>query len=70
LKENVVLAPGNVFSIAQTAREWMRFNVAQMADSRLLAAAIPELTKGMNSMSARASPPPKADWQLSTQLNG
>ncbi|WP_062204736.1 PLP-dependent aminotransferase family protein [Aureimonas sp. AU12] len=35
LKENVVLAPGNVFSIAQTAPDWMRFNVTQMADPRL-----------------------------------
>jgi DNA-binding transcriptional MocR family regulator len=37
LKGNVVLAPGNVFSIAQTAQDRMRFNVAQMADPRLLA---------------------------------
>jgi DNA-binding transcriptional MocR family regulator len=35
LRENVVLAPGNVFSVAQTARDWMRFNVAQMDDPRL-----------------------------------
>jgi DNA-binding transcriptional MocR family regulator len=37
LKENVVLAPGNVFSIAQTAQDRMRFNVAQMDDPGLLA---------------------------------
>ncbi|WP_407946731.1 aminotransferase-like domain-containing protein [Pararhizobium mangrovi] len=35
LADNVVLAPGNVFSAGQTATEWMRFNVAQMADPRL-----------------------------------
>jgi DNA-binding transcriptional MocR family regulator len=35
LREKVVLAPGNVFSSAQTATEWMRFNVAQMADPRI-----------------------------------
>lgn len=33
---NAVLAAGDVFSIAQTARGWMRFNVARMADPRLL----------------------------------
>lgn len=35
LRERVVLAPGNVFSVAHTARDRMRFNVAQMADPRL-----------------------------------
>jgi DNA-binding transcriptional MocR family regulator len=38
LRDRIVLAPGNVFSVAQTARDWMRFNVAQMADPRLPAA--------------------------------
>ncbi len=33
--DDVVLAPGNVFSASQTAAEWMRFNVAQLADPRL-----------------------------------
>ena len=32
LRDKVVLAPGNVFSVAQTAQDWMRFNVAQMVD--------------------------------------
>jgi DNA-binding transcriptional MocR family regulator len=32
LAENIVLAPGNAFSLSQTARSFMRFNVAQMAD--------------------------------------
>ncbi|WP_188583264.1 aminotransferase-like domain-containing protein [Azorhizobium oxalatiphilum] len=30
LKEKVVLAPGNAFSVTQSAKEFMRFNVAQM----------------------------------------
>ncbi len=37
LAENVVLAPGNVFSVSQTASAFMRFNVAQMSDPRALA---------------------------------
>lgn len=32
LTENVVLAPGNVFSASQTAANYMRFNVAQCGD--------------------------------------
>ncbi|MDF2970486.1 MAG: GntR family transcriptional regulator [Microvirga sp.] len=35
LNDDVVLAPGNVFSPAQTARSYMRFNVAQCADERV-----------------------------------
>ena len=35
LGERLVLAPGNVFSTGETARDWMRFNVAQMGDPRL-----------------------------------
>lgn len=35
LAEDVVLAPGNVFSLAQTASGFMRFNVAQMDDPRI-----------------------------------
>jgi DNA-binding transcriptional MocR family regulator len=35
LTEGVVLAPGNVFSVAQTAGEFMRFNVAQMHEPRI-----------------------------------
>jgi DNA-binding transcriptional MocR family regulator len=31
----VVLAPGNVFSVSQTAAEFMRFNVAHMNDPRM-----------------------------------
>jgi DNA-binding transcriptional MocR family regulator len=36
LAENVVLAPGNVFSLSQSASGFMRFNVAQMADPQVL----------------------------------
>lgn len=35
LADGVVLAPGNVFSVAQTAPSLMRFNVAQCADPRI-----------------------------------
>ncbi|RUM95650.1 PLP-dependent aminotransferase family protein [Pseudaminobacter arsenicus] len=36
LAENVVLAPGNVFSVSQTATNFMRFNVSQTLDERIL----------------------------------
>ncbi|MCK1759062.1 PLP-dependent aminotransferase family protein [Bradyrhizobium sp. 137] len=35
LEADVVLAPGNVFSVSQTASHFMRFNVAQMSDPRV-----------------------------------
>jgi DNA-binding transcriptional MocR family regulator len=35
--ENVVLAPGNVFSVSQTASAFLRFNVAQSHDPRIVA---------------------------------
>jgi DNA-binding transcriptional MocR family regulator len=37
VKENVVLAPGNVFSVSQTATAFLRFNVAQSGDTRIFA---------------------------------
>jgi DNA-binding transcriptional MocR family regulator len=37
LDEDVVLAPGNVFSPAQSAKSFMRFNVAQCTDERVFA---------------------------------
>ncbi|MCW5619801.1 MAG: PLP-dependent aminotransferase family protein [Burkholderiales bacterium] len=37
LAENVVLAPGNVFSASQSAAAFMRFNVAQCGDPKLMA---------------------------------
>lgn len=35
LAQNMVLAPGNVFSVGQTAGGYMRLNVAMMADERV-----------------------------------
>jgi len=35
LDEGIVLAPGNAFSLSQTARHFMRFNVAQCADPKI-----------------------------------
>ncbi|MBP1852540.1 PLP-dependent aminotransferase family protein [Rhizobium halophytocola] len=35
IKDNVVLAPGNVFSVSQTSGDFMRFNVAQSVDPRV-----------------------------------
>ncbi|WP_018182434.1 PLP-dependent aminotransferase family protein [Kaistia granuli] len=35
LPQGVVLAPGNVFSVSQTARDYLRFNVSQCADPRI-----------------------------------
>jgi DNA-binding transcriptional MocR family regulator len=43
LAENVVLAPGNVFSAAQSAAGFIRFNVAHCADPKL----IPVLQRAM-----------------------
>jgi DNA-binding transcriptional MocR family regulator len=37
LDRNVVLAPGNVFSVSQSAAGFMRFNVAQSGDPHVLA---------------------------------
>jgi DNA-binding transcriptional MocR family regulator len=37
VEENVVLAPGNVFSVSQNAASFLRFNVAQSGDPRVLA---------------------------------
>jgi DNA-binding transcriptional MocR family regulator len=38
LSEDIVLAPGNVYSLSQGASRFMRFNVAQSGDPRLFAA--------------------------------
>ena len=37
LAENIVLAPGNVFSPARTAGRFLRFNVTQCGDRRVFA---------------------------------
>ena len=44
LEENVVLAPGNAFSLTQSARSYMRFNVAQSLNTNAL---LPALTRAM-----------------------
>lgn len=38
IEDNVVLAPGNVFSVSQTAASFLRFNVAQSSDPRIMGA--------------------------------
>lgn len=38
IEEKVVLAPGNVFSVSQSAASFLRFNVAQLTDKRAFAA--------------------------------
>lgn len=38
LAEDIVLAPGNVYSLSQSASRFMRFNVAQSSDPRLFSA--------------------------------
>lgn len=38
LAEDIVLAPGNVYSLSQTASRFLRFNVAQSGDPRLFSA--------------------------------
>lgn len=38
LADNIVLAPGNVFSVSQSATRFLRFNVVQSSDPRVFAA--------------------------------
>ena len=38
LSDNIVLAPGNAFSLSHSAARFMRFNVAQCADERIFTA--------------------------------
>jgi DNA-binding transcriptional MocR family regulator len=38
LRKNIVLAPGNAFSLSQSARSFMRFNVSQTRDARIFRA--------------------------------
>jgi DNA-binding transcriptional MocR family regulator len=35
MEHRIVLAPGNVFSVSQSAAPFLRFNVAQMSDPRI-----------------------------------
>ncbi|WP_449396147.1 aminotransferase-like domain-containing protein [Devosia riboflavina] len=45
LAHNVVLAPGNAFSLAQEARSYIRFNVSQSGDERIFEVIGAELRK-------------------------
>lgn len=38
MEQKVVLAPGNVFSVSQSAASFLRFNVAQLGDDRIFSA--------------------------------
>ena len=49
MEQNVVLAPGNVFSVSQSCSSFMRFNVAQMADERVFAAIQTAMGSGLRS---------------------
>jgi len=53
LPANVVLAPGNVFSASQSAGDFMRFNVAQCDDPRVM----PIIERAIGQMARRASTP-------------
>jgi len=46
LEEKVVLAPGNVFSVSQTAASFVRFNVAQLGGERILSVLRRAMEKG------------------------
>ena len=52
LRENVVLAPGNVFSPSQSKSTFLRFNVSQMSEPRILEvlaqATLPSDSGGVN----------------------
>lgn len=45
MEKNVVLAPGNVFSISQSATSFIRFNVAQLDDKRVFSVLENAMTK-------------------------
>ena len=47
LAEDIVLAPGNVYSLSQSAGRFMRFNVAQSGDPRLFSVLGRAMTAGM-----------------------
>ena len=60
VEENVVLAPGNAFSVSQTASAFLRFNVAQMSDPRVFAV----LKRAIGSRRTVKSVPPRSDSEL------
>jgi DNA-binding transcriptional MocR family regulator len=46
ISDGIVLAPGNVFSVSQSASHFMRFNVAHMQDSRVYAVIAAAMRRG------------------------
>lgn len=46
IEDGIVLAPGNAFSVSQTAGSFMRFNVAQCGDPRIISALRRGLKRG------------------------
>jgi DNA-binding transcriptional MocR family regulator len=53
LSENVVLAPGNVFSVSGRASRFLRFNVAQAADPRVYEVLERAMTEVMHETTSR-----------------
>lgn len=53
MEDNVMLAPGNAFSVTESCSEFLRFNVAQMGDPRALATVGRAMSRGQ----PRAVPP-------------
>lgn len=46
LEEQIILAPGNVFSVTQSAASFIRFNVTQMAEPRIYSALAAAMQRG------------------------
>ncbi len=58
LEEGIVLAPGNVFSPAQTAERFLRFNVAQCADPRIFKTLASIVNRSARGAALPAAPQP------------
>lgn len=54
LAEDIVLAPGNVYSLSQSAGRFMRFNVAQSGDPRLFSALSRAMTAAAKPLGERS----------------
>jgi len=57
LAENVVLAPGNAFSVSQSATGFLRFNVSQTLDDRIFTVVKQALLRAASSDGSRPAPP-------------
>lgn len=55
LAENIVLAPGNVFSVSQSAGNLMRFNVSQMGDGRIFETLLRAIGQASDRSSAKVT---------------